>query len=180
VNKVTSEAIEAARGAAITASDTAEQWAAVHADRRCQLAALLVAFDLPGAASLVFERDEDTVTAATTITLVNIRDANGALLWYNAGTGFGEHTDVPALGEPPELDTDADTLSDIEYQIETAYDAHPGHFDTTSDGADVMPGANLLVLPVPFHLRGEAHQAGVKFTPGPWPTSDDTPPYERA
>jgi len=154
VNKVTLGEIEAARSAAIAASDTARQWAAVYADRRCQLAALLVASGVPGAASLVFERDEDTLTAETIIRLVNIRDSNGALLWYNDDTGFAEDPDARALGEPPGLDSGA--LSDIECQIEAAYDTHAGHFDTTSDGAEVMRGANLLQLPVPFHPRSEA------------------------
>jgi hypothetical protein len=174
VNSVTWEAVETARAAAVAAEDTAEEWAAIHADSRCHLAALLVAFDMPDAASLVFKRDEDTIAAETSITLVNIRDSDGVLLWYDTGTGFNEHPDARALGEPPELEPD--TLSDIEYQIETAYDAHAGHFDTTSDGADVMTGANLLVLPVPFQPGTEPSQAGVQFTPGPWPTTEDAPP----
>jgi hypothetical protein len=148
VNIVNDEAIATARAEATAAADAAERAAAIHAAQRCRLAALLAAFLLPAAGSLVFTRDEDTLTAETIITLVNIRGGRDALLWYSPSTGFANDPDALDLGEPPDLDPD--TLSDIESQLQAAYDTHAGHFDTTGDGAAVMPGANLLVLPVLF------------------------------
>ncbi len=166
MNTVAGEAITTARAAATTAADMAEQAAAYHAVQRCRLARLLAAFLLPAAASLVFTRDEDTLTAETIITLVNIRDSRDALLWYSPSTGFANDPDALALAESPDLDPD--TLSDIESQLQAAYDAHPGHFDTTCDGAAVMPGANLLVLSVPFQADCTPHHPGA-VAPAPAP-----------
>lgn len=50
------------------------------------------------------------------------------------------------MGEPPDLYHD--DLANMQNQLQTAYDAHPGHFETA--GEDIMPSANLLVLPVPY------------------------------
>lgn len=147
MNTVTIEAITQARSATIDAANAAERAAAGHADQRCRLAALLVAFELPGAGSLVFTRDEDLLTAETIITLVSIRDSAGTLLWYNPETGFANSQDAVALGKPPDLAPDH--VSHVESQIQAAYDSHAGHFDTTSEGHDLMPGVNLLVLPFP-------------------------------
>jgi hypothetical protein len=133
--------------ASVTAAAAAAGYAArYHATERCRLAALLAAFLLPGAASLVFIRDEDTVSAETSITIVSIRDSAGALLWYSDGTGYAGHPEARAMGTPPVLDPAV--LGEIQVQLEAAYDASPGHFDTTGDGAEQMPEANLLVLPV--------------------------------
>jgi hypothetical protein len=86
-----------------------------------------------------------------------MRDRDGVLLWYDAYTGFADHPDALALGEPAELDPA--TVSDIEDQLLTAWDAVRGGFDTTDDGACVMPGANLLILPVPSPAPGPPHRA---------------------
>ena len=140
------EAILAAGAAAVEAEDAAEEAAARHADARCRVAALVAASLLPAAATVVFDRDEDTVTAETEITVVNIRDGDGRLLWYNPGTEYAAHPDAKDMGEPPDLYYD--DLANMQNQIQAAYDAHPGHFDTTGD--DIMPSASLLVLPVPY------------------------------
>ena len=86
------------------------------------------------------------MTAETEITVVNVRDSDGRLLWYKPGTGYADHPDAMTLGEPPALYPD--DLADMQHQIRAAYDAHPGHFETA--GEDIMPSANLLVLPVPY------------------------------
>jgi hypothetical protein len=152
VNPGIPDAIAAAQAAAIAAADRADRAAAFHASCRRHVAGLLAASILPAAASLVFARDEDTVTAETEIKLISMRGAGGALLWYNDGTCFAGHPDAEPLGEPAQLD--ADVLSAIEYQLAAAYDAAGGGFDTADDGADVMPGANLLILAVPFPAPG--------------------------
>ena len=138
--------IMVAGAAAVEAAAAADEAAALHADALCQVAALLAASLVPAAATVVFDRDEDTVSAETKITLVYVRDRNGGLLWYNDDTEYAEHPDAQAMGEPPNLDYgDLDKVQD---QIRDTYDAHLGHFETTGD--DVMPFANLLVLPVPY------------------------------
>ena len=77
------EDILAAGAAAVEAQDAAEEATARHAGARCRVAALIASSLLPAAATVVFDRDEDTVTAETEITVVNIRDSDGCLLWYN-------------------------------------------------------------------------------------------------
>jgi hypothetical protein len=156
--------ITAARAASDAASAAAARAASRHAAHRSGLAALLTAHLLPDAASLVFSRDEDLLTADTTITLVHIRSGDGRLLWYSEWTGFAEHPDARELGTPPDLD--AGTLDEIESQLRMAYDASPGHFDTTADGAEVMPGANLLLLPVPDPASGTPQSGGPAAAPG--------------
>ena len=151
-----SAAITAARSAITAASDAAARAASRHAAQRSRLAALLTAQLLPDAASLVFSRGEDVLTAETTITLVHIRAGDGRLLWYSEWTDFAEHPDARDLDPPPDLD--ARTLDDIQSQLATAYDASPGHFDTTADGAEVMPAANLLLLSVPGPRRRKSSQ----------------------
>ena len=144
MNPVPPEAIAAAQAAAIAAADRADQAAACHASWRRHLAALLAASLLPGAASLVFEEDEDTVTDDTEIRLICMRGPADELLWYNPCTEFADQPDAVELGEPPSLDDG--TLSAIEFQLREAYDAVCGGFGTA---ADVMTGANLLVLTIP-------------------------------
>jgi hypothetical protein len=139
-------AILAAGAAAVEAQDAAEEAATRHADARCRVAALIASSLLPASATVVFDRGEDTVTAQTEITLVSIRDSSGGLLWYNAGTVYARHPDAEDLGEPPHLYSY--DLANMRDQLQAAYDAHPGHSDTTAD--DIMPSANLLVLPVPY------------------------------
>jgi hypothetical protein len=155
--------LTAARAAITATSDAADRAAARHAAQRSRLAALLTAQLLPDAASLVFSRDEDVVSAETIITLVHIRGGDGRLLWYGQWTDFAEHQDASDLGTPPDLD--ARTLDDIQSQLSIAYDASPGHFDTTADGAEVMPDANLLLLAVP-DPAGRAPQPGGRNAPG--------------
>lgn len=140
--------ILAASTAATEAQDTADKAAARHADARCRVAALIAASLLPAAAAVVFDRDEDTVTARTEITVVNIRGSDGRLLWYNpvTGTGYAAHPDAEDMGEPPHLHHD--DLASMQNQLQIAYDAHPGHFEPAGD--DIMPAANLLVLPIPY------------------------------
>lgn len=140
------EAILAAGAAAVEAQDAAEEAAARHADARCRVAALIAASLLPAASAVVFDRGEDTVTGETEITVVNVRDSDGRLLWYSPGTGYADHPDAVTLGEPPALYPG--DLADMEHQLQAAYDAHPGHFETA--GEDTMPSANLLALPVPY------------------------------
>lgn len=142
----TFEEILAAAAAAVEAQDAADEAAARHADARCRVAALIAASLLPAAATVVFDRDEDTVTAETEITIVNIRDSDGRLLWYNPGTDYDAHPDAKNMGEPPDLYYD--DLANMQNQLQAAYDANPGHFETT--GEDIMLSANLLVLPVPY------------------------------
>jgi hypothetical protein len=86
-----------------------------------------------------------------------MRDSEGTLLWYSDSTRFACHPDAEALGDPPPLD--AGTLSAIEFQLAAAYDAAGGGFDTADDGAVVMRGANLLILPVPSPAPGMPYRA---------------------
>ena len=137
--------ISVARAAAGAAEEAADLAATRHAQRRCRLAGLLVAALLPSAATLVFDRDED-ISAETTIALVHIRAAGGALLWYDPDSAFAAHPDARALRTPPVLD--GSVLDEVARQLRAAYDATGGHFDTSDDGAEVMLGANLLVLTV--------------------------------
>ena len=97
-----SDAITTARAAVTAAAEAADRAASRHAERRRRLAALLVAGLLPSAATLVFDRDEDTVTGATTIALVHIRAADGTLLWYDPDSAFAAHPDASTLGTPPD------------------------------------------------------------------------------
>ena len=67
----------------------------------------------------------------------------------------GAHVDIKRVPElvPEEIARKSHYKLDQAAPIATvgdlaAYDAHPGHFDTTAD--DIMPSANLLVLPVPY------------------------------
>lgn len=140
------EGILAAGAAAVQAQDAAEEAAARHADARCRVAALITYSLLPAAAAVVFDQNENTAAAETKITVVNIRDGDGRLLWYNPGTGYAAHPDARNMGEPPPLDHG--DLASMQSQLQAACDAHPGHFETAGD--DTMTAANLLVLPVPY------------------------------
>lgn len=138
--------LDAARRALFAARDRAEHAAAAHAESRCRLAALLVATRLPAADVLVFDKDEQPVTARTVIDLLAVRAADGTLLWYDPDSAFAAHPHAVALGTPPALDPDV--LTEVRAHLTEAYDASPGHFPTTDDGAQVMPDANLLKLRV--------------------------------
>lgn len=142
----TDDTFTVARAAVAAAEEAAGRAATRHAQQCCRLAALLATTLLPDAAVLVFDRDEDTVSADTTISLVHIRDAAGELLWYDPDTAFAEHPHARALGTPPTLAFGV--LDDIQVQLAAAYDAVAGHFEPTRDGGEQMPWANLLALPV--------------------------------
>jgi len=139
--------IAATRAAVVAAAEAADRAAARHAGQRCRLAALLIATLLPAAATLVFDRGEDTVTADTIIDPVHIRAGDGTLLWYAPDSAFAGHRDAQALGVPPTLD--CAMLGDIGRQLGAACDASPGLFRSSDDGAEVMLSANLLVLSIP-------------------------------
>jgi hypothetical protein len=145
--------------AAVTAAADAADWvAARHAEQRCRLAALLVAALLPAAATLVFDHADDTVTADTVIAPVHIRAGDGTLLWYDTDSAFAAHRDAQALGVPPALD--GAMLGDIGRQLGAACDASPGRFPSSDDGAEVMLGANLLVLSIPAAAIAAVAPAG--------------------
>ncbi|HKT02874.1 MAG TPA: hypothetical protein VJT31_25365 [Rugosimonospora sp.] len=139
--------ITSARAAVTAATEASERAATRLAEQCCRLAALLVTSLLPDAAVLVFDRDEYAARSDTRIALVHIRDAAGALLWYDPESAFAEHPHARALGTPPALAFDV--LDDIQDQLAVAYDALPGHFEPSIDGAEQMPWANLLALPIP-------------------------------
>jgi hypothetical protein len=97
--------LEVARAVADQARAAYLDAAAQYALRLGKLAALLVHEQMPTAALLVFDKDEETVTADTTIEIVSIRDADGKALGkldrptdhevcalirsaYDCGTGF--------------------------------------------------------------------------------------------
>ncbi|MEV4212606.1 hypothetical protein [Micromonospora sp. NPDC049662] len=145
-------AIDAARTAVHAAARRAERTAAAHANERCRLVALLL-LGLPAlatAATVVFDHDEKVVTAETVLTLCHVRDADGTLLWYDDCGPFAADPDAVALGDPPTLD--AKTIDEVHLHLIAAYDADPGHFNTSDDGADVMPHANLLEMHLPSAL----------------------------
>ncbi|MEV0135758.1 hypothetical protein AB0H83_45860 [Dactylosporangium sp. NPDC050688] len=110
--------LAAARAAATTASEAHAHTATRFALSACHVAALLTVDELPDAASLTFDQDEDTVTAETTIELRTVRAADGRLLWFNAFTGYPVTEEQQALGDPPPLDADR-----IAAQLLAAYDA---------------------------------------------------------
>ncbi|WP_433531257.1 hypothetical protein ACQPYA_03865 [Micromonospora sp. CA-263727] len=145
-------AIDTAREAAQAAARLAERAAIAHANERCRLACLLLR-GLPAlatAVTVVFDHDEKVVTAETVITLVHVRDADGTLLWYDDCGPFAAHPDAVALGDPPTFN--AKTIDEVHLHLIAAYDADPGHFNTSDDGAAVMPHANLLEMHLPSAL----------------------------
>jgi hypothetical protein len=159
--------LEAARAAVAAAADSAYRAATRHAEHCCRLAALLVASVLPDAAVLVVERSDDTVTADTDIALIHIRDGAGTLLWYDPHTPFAAHPDARTLGAPTALDPVV--LDEVRVQLCAAYDTAAGHFTSTADGADVLPWANLLALPVSAPPHDDPQRAGREVaieTPG--------------
>ncbi|MEN3308853.1 MAG: hypothetical protein V7603_5055 [Micromonosporaceae bacterium] len=172
--------IDAARRGVFDARDHAERAGAAHAHQRCRLVALLVDSLLPAANAVVFDKDEETVTAQTVIALLAVRAADGTLLWYDPDSAFAAHPHAVALGTPPALDHDV--LAEVRAHLTEAYDASPGHFDTSDDGAQLLPGANLLELCIPATLDAGALPAGrevVIEAPGGqqhhvWLTGDDT------
>ncbi len=153
--------ITAARAAASDASDASDQAAARHAAQRCRLAALLVLSLLPHAETVVFDKDEDTVSAETLLSLVAIHDAHGALVWFERDSEFSAHPQALDLGDPPTLAYEV--LGDVAMQLRIAYDASPGYFTPNDDGAEVMPSANLLELHIPSALAA-ATPSGTEAT----------------
>jgi hypothetical protein len=145
---ITDADLVAARAAAGAIGRGAERAAAAHAAARARLAGLLVAVACPAAAVLVFERDEHVVTAETAIDLVCVRDRDGRLLWYAAEHAFAAHPHARALGDPPPVDPAL--LHEARLHLVVAYDADPGHFAPSDDGAEVAGEyADLLELPIP-------------------------------
>lgn len=143
----TDAALAAARQTAGTAGRAADLAGAAHAAARARVAGLLVAAALPTAAVLVFERDEHVVTAETSIDLVCVRDTDDRLLWYAAAHAFTEHPHARTLGMPPVVDQAV--LDEVRLHLTVAYDASPGHFAPSVDGAEVVGEyANLLELPI--------------------------------
>jgi hypothetical protein len=132
--------------AARVAQQAAEDYAAVLAG----VAAALVRASLPGAQTLMF--DVDIRDGATDITVLTIRDLNGALLWH--GDDFYQPS-------PDELTTGIALLDDgaveaITNTIQEAYDVDRGVFATVNVIHPDLLGMNLLELNIPTALRRRA------------------------
>jgi len=129
-----------------------------HADARCRVAALIAASLLPAAAAVVFDRDEDTVTARAEIIIVSIRGGDGRLPWCNRrrlrrapGRQGRARTAAPALRRH----------GCVQSQLQVARPARPGRLEAADDGT--VPAANLPVLPVPS--RGNRHATADRAVP---------------
>lgn len=133
--------IDAAREIAEQARTTYEAAANQYALRLSMVAALLVRAHKPTASLLVFDQDEETVSADTTIEIVSVRNADG--------------TDLGALDWP--------TNHEVCGLICTAYDSAPGYYpaagqdtyDTENSGGQ-WQDRNLLELHIDILLTDRA------------------------
>lgn len=115
------------------------------ADWNCRHAASQVAYWLPAAAALVFAVARDGGAGRDKVIPVCARDSDGRLVWRNTGPGYSgpRHR---RIGDPPVFTAHA--LDCIAGPIKVARDVRPGRFRTVRD--NVMPSADLFVLPVPY------------------------------